>query len=66
LSLAQAFPNGKAVVHSRSKSGVAWLAYGERRDPVFRSVRDSIADAAAYWMPAFAGTTAECYGPSFK
>ncbi len=43
--------------HSRSKNGVASLAYGG--DPVFQSVRALIANAAAYWMPAFAGMTAE-------
>ena len=30
----------------------------ESGDPVFQSVRVSTADAAAYWMPAFAGMTA--------
>jgi hypothetical protein len=30
----------------------------ESGDPVFQSFRVLIADAAAYWMPAFAGMTA--------
>jgi hypothetical protein len=28
-------------------------------DPVFQSARTLISDAAAYWMPAFAGMTSE-------
>src|SRR5262249_991609 len=28
-------------------------------DPVFQSIRDLLSEAAAYWMPAFAGMTAE-------
>jgi hypothetical protein len=30
-----------------------------RGDPVFQSASDLVANAAEYWMPAFAGMTAE-------
>jgi hypothetical protein len=31
----------------------------ESGDPVFQSAGDPASDAAEYWMPAFAGMTAE-------
>jgi hypothetical protein len=43
--------------HSRSKNGVASLAY--RGHPVRRSMCDLATDALEYWVPAFAGTTTE-------
>ncbi len=51
--------NISGVVPAIGERSDAVLRTAMGGDPVFQSVRDSTSDAAEYWMPAFAGMTAE-------